>query len=410
MTKLAISGGAPVFERLLDWRAIWPPVESATEERLIELYRSRRWCAFDETEGLFARAFAQHHGTAHGIFMINGTVTLQCALAAYGIGPGDEVIVPALTWYATAMAAHYVGALPVFVDIEPDTLCIDPARIEAAITPRTKAIIPVHLYGSMADLDRIVAIARAHGLRVIEDCAHMHGGTWAGRGIGSIGDVGSFSFQQSKTMSSAEGGICITNDAPIAERIFRMKQIGYGPGQMPGGAKDGPPSGLLCYPFRATAFQALLLDEQLKTLDARLERYGGAVSYLEGRLRGSTKIRFQRRGGRAERQGYFGWVMIFDDSSYDDVSLEQIQNALVAEGVPVTPTWDPVYRFVLFNLEPSDFRIDHECVVTENIRARMLWLFHAFLALETADIERIAEAIEKVMGNIDQLRTLARRA
>jgi dTDP-4-amino-4,6-dideoxygalactose transaminase len=211
-------------------------------------------------------------------------------------------------------------------------------------------------------------------------------------------------------MSSAEGGICITNDASIAERIFRMKQIGYGPGQLPGMAKDGPPPGLLCYPFRATAFQAVLLQEQLKSLDKRLERYRKAACYLESRLQESTQIRFQKRGLEADRQGYFGWAMIFDDPHYADIPIEQIQNALGAEGVPVIPTWDPVYRFVLFNLKPSDYRIDHECVVTENTRARLLWLFHPFLGLETSDIERIADAIEKVMDNLDQLRTLAKRA
>src|SRR6185503_12502827 len=138
----------------------------------------------------------------------------------YGIGPGDEVIVPAVTWYATAMAPHYLGAKPVFVDVLPDTLCMDPEKVSAAITERTKAIVPVHLYGSMADMDRIMAIAKAHGLRVIEDCAHMHGGLWDGRHVGSIGDVGSFSFQHSKTMACADSGISITSDPEIADRLF----------------------------------------------------------------------------------------------------------------------------------------------------------------------------------------------
>jgi L-glutamine:2-deoxy-scyllo-inosose/3-amino-2,3-dideoxy-scyllo-inosose aminotransferase len=229
MSKLALLGGTPVFERKLNWNTFWPPVQESTARKLFDLYLSRKWTAFDETEYAFSEAFARYHGARHGIFTINGTVTMQCALGAYGIGKGDEVIVPALTWYATAMAVHYVGATPVLVDILPDTLCIDPEKIEAAITPRTKAIIPVHLYGSMADMDRIMAIASKHRLRVIEDCAHVHGGIWDGKGIGSIGDVGSFSFQHSKIMASGEGGISITNDAQIAERIFRMKQIGYGP-------------------------------------------------------------------------------------------------------------------------------------------------------------------------------------
>src|SRR5262249_6440092 len=153
---------------------------------------------------------------------------LQRALAARGIGHKDEVTVAPLTWYATPIAVRHVRALPVFVDIEPDTLGIDREKIAAARTALPKAVMRVQAYRSMADMDRIMALAKRHGLRVIEDCAHMHGGIWDGKSVGSIGDVGSFSFQHTKTMSSGEGGICITNDGELADRIFRMKQIGYG--------------------------------------------------------------------------------------------------------------------------------------------------------------------------------------
>lgn len=407
MSKLALLGGEPVFREPIDWRAFWPPRDDATANGLRDLYFSGKWIAFDELEPEFAESFAKHHGALYGAFMVNGTVTMQCALGAYGIGAGDEVIVPALTWYATAMAPHYLGARPVFVDIEPDTLCIDPARIEAAITARTKAIIPVHLYGSMADMDKIMTIARKHNLRVIEDCAHAHGGIWAGKGVGSIGEVGSFSFQHSKTMASGEGGICITSDRDLFERIFRMKQIGYGPGVMPGKAADGPPPGLLCYPFRATAFQALILQHQLKQLDQQIERYQSSARYLEKRLAETTKIRFQARGRRADRQGYFGWVMLFDDPSYADIPLSVISKALTAEGLPVLTTWGPVYQFVLFNLERDAYRIDQPCTVTEHVSQRMLWILHALLGLEPSAIERMADAIEKVIQNVNELRDFA---
>ena len=404
MSKLALHGGAPIFERSLDWRTFWPPVDEVTAKALQDLYYSRRWTAFDEAEPTFAQAFASHHGASHGIFTINGTITLQCALSAYGIGPGDEVIVPPLTWYATAIAVRHVGALPVFVDIRPDTLCIDPEKVEAAITTRTRAIIPVHAYGSMADMDAIMAIARRHGLRVIEDCAHMHGGIWGGKGIGTIGDVGSFSFQFTKTMSSGEGGICITNDAQAADRIFRMKQIGYGYGEIPRQAKTSPPRDLICYNFRATAFHPVILHEQLKSLDSRLENYRKAVRYLEGRLSQSTRIRFQKPGRKADRQGYFGWVMIFDDPLYVDVPIDLIHQALQAEGLSLFMAEGPIYRFILFNVEADKYRIDQPCVVTERACARIVWMLHPYLGLEEGQIEKVADAIEKVAGNIDELR------
>src|SRR5262249_47918106 len=155
-------------------------------------------------------------------------------------------------------------------------------------------IIPVHAYGAITDMGRIMEIAKRHNLKVIEDAAHMHGGVWNGRKVGSIGDVGSFSFQQGKVMACGEGGISITNDAEIADRMFRFTHFGYGPGDQPRQAKNAPPRGLLCHNYRATAFQVAILEGQLKTLDGLLERYAGGVRYLEERLKQSTKIRFQK--------------------------------------------------------------------------------------------------------------------
>jgi dTDP-4-amino-4,6-dideoxygalactose transaminase len=402
-------GGTAVFEEALDFRSFWPPVDEVTGIRLQQLYRSRRWTAFDEAEPEFAQSFAAHHGARFGIFTINGTVTLQCALSACGIGPGDEVIVSPLTWYATAIAVRHVGAVPVFVDIRPDTLCIDAQKVEAAITERTRAIIPVHAYSSMTDMDAIMALAKRRNLRVIEDCAHMHGGIWDGRGIGSIGDVGSFSFQNTKVMSSGEGGICITNDTGLADRMFRMKQIGYGCGELPRQAKSGPPAGLLCYNFRATAFHAVILQEQLKSLNDRLERYCKVRRYLEDRLSQSTRIHFQLPGRKADRQGCFGWVMLFDDPAYADIPVDLLQKALAAEGVPLFRGEGPIYRFILFNVEPENYRIDHPCTVTEHACARMLWLLHPYLGLEQNQVEKMADAIEKVLDNADVLHRYAQQ-
>jgi dTDP-4-amino-4,6-dideoxygalactose transaminase len=405
MKRLALFGGPPVLDRVFDWRTVWPPLADETAGALQQLYYSRRWSAFDRVEDEFAQAFAAHHGAKYGIFTINGTVSLLCALAALGVSGGDEVIVPPLTWYGTAMAVRHAGATPVFVDIEPDTLCIDPDKLEAAITPRTRAVIPVHAYGSISDMDRIMDVARRHDLRVVEDCAHMHGSAWGGVGVGSIGDVGSFSFQQCKTMASGEGGICITNDAAVAERLFRVKQIGYGMNDQPGEAGTcRPPAGLVCYNFRATAFHAVILHGQLRSLDERVQRYGSAVSYLQDRLRSSTRIRFQAPGRRATRQGYFGWMMLFDDPAYADLPLAVIQQALQAEGLSLGRAEGPMYRSTLFNLASGEYRIDGQCPVTESTCRRSLWLLHPELGLERGHLDGIAEALEKVLLSADELR------
>lgn len=403
-SKLALFGGVPVCSEALVEPA-WPPICETTAQRLKDVYLSGQWSFNSPSEQEFARAFADYHDAKHGIFMANGTVTLQCALAACGVGPGDEVIVPALTWMATAMAVHYVGAKPVFVDIEPDTLCLDPKKTKIAITDKTKAIIPVHLYASMADLEAILDIAGKHGLTVIEDCAHMHGGKWNGRGVGSWGRVGSFSFQQSKTLSSGEGGICITDDDELVEKLYRMKHIGYATGLMQGQADNGPPDGLVCYNFRATAFQAVILSDQLKELEGRIERYGENAARIEARLAGVPGVRIQARGRLADPQGYYCMTIIFDGEQTADMPLDRIGEALKAEGLALPRTYGPVYKHILYNLPTDSYRIDGgSCLVAEKICAQQAFvLMHQWLAGDEKTIDAIGEIIAKVALNAAEL-------
>ena len=175
----------------------------------------------------FEKRFAVYSGARYGIGVNSGTSALQLALLAAGIGPGDEVITTPLTFVATAAAIRYTGAVPVFVDVEPETLTIDVNRIEAAITPRTRAILPVHLYGHPADLDPILEIAQRHGLKVIEDCAQAHGALYKGRPVGGIGDFGCFSFYPSKNLGAfGEGGLVTTNDSAGDKKLRMMRDWG----------------------------------------------------------------------------------------------------------------------------------------------------------------------------------------
>ena len=217
MSNLAIHGGTPVFggKQMMSLIPPWPPRYPETEEKLIEVYRSGLWGGCKKYEEMLMTEFAAFQNARYSVWMVNGTVTLECALRALGIGPGDEVIVPGVSWIATAEAPLYVGATPVIVDIDPETCCIDPKRIEEAITPRTRAIIPVHLFSAVADMDAINAIARKHDLVVVEDCAHAHGAKQHGKGVGSLGEIGSFSFQLSKLMTGGEGGCCTTNSEDL---------------------------------------------------------------------------------------------------------------------------------------------------------------------------------------------------
>ncbi|MFA9478774.1 DegT/DnrJ/EryC1/StrS family aminotransferase [Phycisphaerales bacterium AB-hyl4] len=401
---LAMLGGSPVSPAPLV-PPNWPPVDETTADRLRDLYLSRQWSFHSPAERAFADAYAAHHDASHGIFMANGTVTLESALAAMKVGPGDEVIVPALTWMATAMAVHYVGATPVFVDVEPTTLCLDPAAAEAAVTPRTSAIIAVHLYGGMTDLEAIARVAKRHGLALIEDCAHMQGGKWAGRGVGSWGDVGSFSFQQSKTLSSGEGGICLTNDDRLAERIFRIKHIGYAADEQQGVPGVGPGVGLVCHNYRATAFQAVILHEQLHGIDNRLKRYNATRDIIEAELSNVPGFRVQSRGRQATLQGYYNLLMLADQEPLLDVPRPILLEALAAEGLRVGGTYGPVYRHALYNLPINAYRVaEGRCPVSEETAVdRVFGLSHPWLDVDAETARTIGRIFAKVALNAELL-------
>src|SRR6185295_2988382 len=195
MAKLAIAGGAPV--RIKSFPE-WPQFDEREKHAILGVLESRNWGGYpfpNQLAELFSERFAAQQTATHAICAANGTVTLEIALKAVGIKPGDEVIVPAYTFEATAAPVLKLGAIPVFVDVAPDTYCIDADAAAEAITPGTRAMIPVHLAMSMADMDAIKKLAARHDLKVVEDCAHAHGASWRNQGAGSIGDIGSFSMQ-----------------------------------------------------------------------------------------------------------------------------------------------------------------------------------------------------------------------
>ncbi|MGE5599648.1 MAG: DegT/DnrJ/EryC1/StrS family aminotransferase, partial [Bacteroidota bacterium] len=210
MSRLAINGGTPVRSGPFP---SWPVHDRRELEMMEEVVSSGKWGRYEGSMvERFEKEFARYHDARQALAVLNGTIALEVALRALGVGAGDEVIVPPYTFVATATAPLMANAVPVFVDVDPATWNIDPEKIEAAITGRTRAIIPVHFAGLPADMDRIQEIARRHGLFVLEDCAHAHGATWQGRKVGALGDMGAFSFQSSKNLSCGEGGAVTSND------------------------------------------------------------------------------------------------------------------------------------------------------------------------------------------------------
>lgn len=405
MGKLAINGGIPLLNAETGVHPlVWPIRDQVTAQHLLDVYFSGKWSFNSETEQKFEEEFAAAHDAKYGIYMANGTVTLQCALDALGIGAGDEVIVPGLTWVATAMSAYYLGAKVVFADIDPETMTLSPEAFENAITPKTKAVIPVHLYGSMADLEKIIAIADKHGIAVIEDCAHMHGGKWAGKGAGSWGKVGSFSFQQSKTIASGEGGICLTNDEKLAELIYRCKHIGYSRFEKQGAASSKPPQGMPCYNFRGLAFTAQILRDQLPGMNERLAIYQKFYDILAKETADIEGFRLQKTGRLATFQGFYATCMFFEGPRWEKIPAKRISEAIHAEGASIyCQNYGPVKDHLLFNMRPGEYSWPEDGAPnTYHVWNRSLVFPHQ----EMFDLEfapRLASVIRKISDNISEL-------
>src|SRR5712692_5208704 len=260
MGKLAITGGKPVRRKPF---APWPVYTKAEARALQKVLASRNWGGYpfpNRFADLFARKFARFHGAKYGLAVANGTIAIEIALHAAGIKPGDEVIVPAYTWEGTVGPVLRLNAAPVFVDVDPKTYCLDAKLIEKALTPKTRAILPVHLAMRFADMDEICRIARERNLVVVEDCAHAHGGRWHDKGAGGTGDLGAFSFQSSKLMTAGEGGAVITSNLEFFERAQTFTNCGRA------SQTDKFRHRFIGLNYRMTEFQAAVLAAQLERL------------------------------------------------------------------------------------------------------------------------------------------------
>ncbi|OGV73162.1 MAG: hypothetical protein A3K19_15015 [Lentisphaerae bacterium RIFOXYB12_FULL_65_16] len=413
MTKndLALCGGQPTVTLPAPK---WPVVGEQEVKWMEDVVRSGKWSWLGPHEQAFCEEYARFIGTKYCIGMANGTVTLQCALQAVGVEPGHEVIVPGLTWVATAQAAMDIGADVVLVDIDRETMCIDPKAFEAAITPRTKAVIPVHLYGCMCDMDAVMEIARKHNLKVVEDVAHQQGSRWRDQGAGGIGDAGSYSFQQSKVLTSGEGGAVTCNDEKVYETAFCLKQVGWMPNVKEPGRRYG-------HNYRITEMQCVLLRAGLQRLPEQTRLREENVRYISDSLQAmGGPLRAARRDPRVTRQAYYTLTLHFDPAQAQGVTRDSYMAALQAEKAPFGGTYAPVYRNPLLNLydrtSPVPFRDasrvqdyatlrlpETERAVTET----GVLLSHTHLLGSREYIDQLLAAVAKVNAGLDAVRANA---
>jgi dTDP-4-amino-4,6-dideoxygalactose transaminase len=410
MDKLAISGGTPV--RTAAFPA-WPISGPEEERRVLEVLRSGKWGRFQGDQvAEFERRFAAFQGARFAMASVNGTTTMRIALLAAGIEAGEEVIVPPFTFLATAGVVIEANAVPIFVDIEPGTYNLDPRAIEAAITPRTRAIIPVHFGGACADMDPIMAVALRHGLTVIEDAAHAHGATYKGRGAGTLGDMASFSFQASKNITAGEGGILTSNDEPLYRTCFQIHNCGR--------PFEGTWYAHLIFGanYRMTELQGAVLNAQLDRLAEQTARREDNGTYLAGLLSGIPGLAPQERPDYVTRHSYHGFITRYDQPAWG-VSRAAFTAAVQAEGIPLGEGYtrslynQPVFLekrfgpYTGYRLSRPD--IDYaafaeKCPVSERAAAyEATWMPQQALLGTHEDMDDVAEAVAKVYKHREEL-------
>lgn len=402
MSTLALLDGTPV--RSIPFPQ-WPVVDETDEKTLLQVLHSGYWGRHQGclTEA-FEQRFAEYQGARFGLGVVNGSVAIRLALQAIGIQPGDEVILPPYTFFATASSVVEVNAVPIFADISPETYCLDPKAVEAAISARTRAIIPVHFAGQAAPMDEIMALAERYGLVVIEDAAHAHGAEYRGKRLGSLGELSIFSFQASKTLTSGEGGIILTSD----ERYERICRSLHTCGRYPEG--DWYEHHLMGGNYRMNEFQAALLSSQFNRLEEQLQRREANGLLLNQELAKIPGIQPMKRGHGETRHGYYLYLFRYNPAAFDGLSRQKFLQALNAEGIPCSAGYDrPLYRQPVFihrsfgpynsaaGNYPDYARIS--CPVSEQACKETIWLNHSLLFGNASDLSDITEAVEKIYNH-----------
>jgi dTDP-4-amino-4,6-dideoxygalactose transaminase len=412
MSELAINGGPKAAEGLQ--MPQWPMFGEEDEKAVLDAVGSRHWGRLYPGSRVeqFEQAFAEYQDAKHGTAVSNGTVALELAIVACGIRPGDEVLVPAVTFIASASAiVTSVGAIPVYVDIDPETASISPERIEEAITDRTRGIVAVHYGGYPIDFDRILPIVEKHNLVLIEDCAHAQGTEWKGRKVGAIGNMGAFSFQESKAFTAGEGGIVLTNDDELAEQARLYHNIGRVIG------RPGYEHHVLASNYRMSDLHAALLLVQLRRFQGQIKVKNENGRYLARELKRIGGVEPLKQDERVTLRGNYFFIMRYHSEHFDGVHRDRFVEALRAEGVPCGAGYGlPLYRQPAFRRESVGRWLsesskpwpDYESMylpASEHFCAEeQVTLPHQVLLADRSGMQCIVDAVAKIKGNTSELK------
>jgi 3-amino-5-hydroxybenzoate synthase len=389
----------------------WPAYDEREIEAVTRVIESRKWWRIIGSEAAtFEQEFARYQGGAAALAVTNGTQAIELVLQALDIGRGDEVLVPAFTFISTATAVLNVNAVPVFVDVDPDTYCMDPAALEAAITPRTRAIIPVHMAGHVADMDAIQGLASRRGLAVIEDAAHAHGADWNGRRVGALAEAGIFSFQSGKLMTAGEGGLVLSRDRELIERCFLFSSCGRPQ------TDRSYQHVLLGTNARLSELQAAVLRVQLERLDGQIAQRERNAALLDAELGAVPGLTPQGRDPRVTRHPHYMYMFRYAAAEFGGLPRQQFVDQLVAQGIPAFVAYPavprtPVFRDGTFGPRwrkgelPDYSRVS--CPVSEELGDTVVWLHHRTLLAQEGELQRLVEVVQALQA--PAMRTVAVR-
>lgn len=408
MVKLALKGGEPVRTKPFPK---WPVFDERELEALKKVLESGVWGIRGKFQKEFEEKFASYQHAKYGVSVINGSAALEVSLRALGVGCGDEVIIPAYTFMATAISVLYVNAVPIFADIDPESYTIDPESVESLISDKTRVILPVHISGRPADMDALLSIAEKYDLYILEDACQAWGSEWKGRRVGAIGNIGAFSFQSSKNITSGEGGMIVTNDEDLYLKAWSLHNCGRSP-KGPWYRHDLPGGN-----YRMTEFQAAILLVQLERLDEQTERRMTNARYLDEKLSKIDGIKPLKRDERVTRNSYHLYIFRYDPEAFGGISKAKFAEAMQAEGIPVSVGYSrPLYKELYLNYFKKcplscpyyGKSVDYSKVklpVTEKAcYTEGLWLPQNVLLGSREDMDDIIMAFEKIQENVDELK------
>jgi dTDP-4-amino-4,6-dideoxygalactose transaminase len=400
--KPAVLGGEPVRKA---GAHSWPVFDETEERALLTVLRSGKWYrGSGKTVSQFEEKYAQLTGARHCLAVANGTSALLTSLSALGVGAGDEVILPPYTFVATLNAVLEKFAMPVFVDSERETFQMDARKLEAKITPRTRAIVPVHMAGAPVDLDAVLAVAARHKIPVIEDACQAHLGEWRNRKVGTWGAAGCFSFQASKNLNSGEGGAVLTNDTELFHKCSTFHSNGRNNHQPVDGYHQ---TGLN---LRMTEFQAALLLAQMTRLEKQSQQREANAAYLTSLLRQIQGIQPARLHEGCTRNAWHLFMFRYDQRQFAGLPRAKFLKALAAEGVPASSGYRPLnkeplianafatpaYQRLFAGKDLAQWMERNQCPENDRLCEEAVWLTQTMLLGTRADMEAIAAAVAKI--------------